>query len=65
MGSQAEVAQSPVPTEAFERYPNQWIAIRAGEVVAATDSYDELIAHPAVRPDDTLFHVPSSATYFY
>ncbi len=65
-GRVAEIAKSPVPTEAFEKYQDQWIAIRDGEVVAAAHDYDELVAHPAVQPeDDTLYHVPSSSTYFY
>jgi hypothetical protein len=66
MAHLAEVTRSPVPAEAFEKYPNQWIALRNGEVVAAADAYAELMAHPSVKPDDdAFFHVPSSATYFY
>jgi hypothetical protein len=65
VGHVAEVARSPVPAEAYKDYPNQWIAIRDGKVVAAADGYDELVAHPAVQADDTLYHVPSSSTYFY
>lgn len=64
-GHIAVVAKSPVPAEAFEKYPDQWIAIRDGNVVAADDDYDELVAHPDVRRSDTLYHVPSSSTYFY
>jgi hypothetical protein len=64
-GHIAVVAKSPVPPEAFEKHPNQWIAIRDGNVVAAADDYDELVARSDVRRSDTLYHVPSSSTYFY
>jgi hypothetical protein len=65
MGHVAEVARSPVPAEAFEKYQNRWVAIRDGEVVAAADDFDELVEHPAVQPEDALYHVPSSSTYYY
>lgn len=29
------VSQPPVPAEAFEKYPDQWIAIRDATIVAA------------------------------
>jgi hypothetical protein len=66
MGRASVVARPPIPAEAFEKYPNQWIALRDGTIVAVADTYDELVAHPAVRPqDDMLYHVRSSSTYFY
>jgi Family of unknown function (DUF5678) len=65
MGHVAEVAQSPVPPEAFEAYENRWIAIRGREIVAASDGYDELHEDPRVKPSDLLYHVPPAAIYFY
>jgi hypothetical protein len=64
-GHTATIAKSPVPAEAFEKYPDKWIAIRDGKVVAVDDDYDALTAHPDVLQSDTLYHVPSSSTYFY
>jgi hypothetical protein len=65
MADVAVAARPPVPDEAFEKYQNQWVAIRNGKVVAAADDFDQLVAHPAIEREDALYHVPSSATYYY
>ncbi len=65
MAHVAEVAQSPVPPEAFQRYENKWIAIRGREIVAVADDYDGLRDDPCVRASDLLYRVPPAAIYFY
>jgi hypothetical protein len=65
MGRVAEIAQSPVPPEAFEQHENRWIAIRGREIVAVAEDYDELHEDPRVEPSDLLYHVPPAAIYFY
>lgn len=59
------VSQPPVPAEAFEKYPDQWIAIRDAKIVAAAPTIEELDANEAVEDTDTLFLVPDPSTHFY
>ena len=60
------VAQAPLPTEAFEKYAGQWVAIRDGKVVAASEDFDSLVQDERVDKEaDILCHVPRSSTYFF
>lgn len=59
------LSQTPLPVEAVEHYAGKWIAVRDGEVVAAADEFEELVADERVRDTDTLYRVPEPDTYFY
>lgn len=61
----AEVSKSPVPQEAFDRFPGRWIALRDGEIVADAATDDELRQDDRVQSTDALFRVPEAATHFY
>lgn len=59
------VAQAPIPEEALTKYADKWVAVRAGEVVASADSYEELVEDQRVEITDALFHVPTDSSLFY
>jgi hypothetical protein len=59
------IAASPVPQEAFERFPGKWIAVRGDTIIASAVSIEELERDSAVQSTDTLVLVPDSATHFY
>ena len=61
----AEVSKSPVPQEAFERFPGRWIALRDGEIVVDAATEAELRKDRRVESSDALFEVPEAATHFY
>jgi hypothetical protein len=65
MTSTAQLAQPPVPSEAFEQYPGRWVAIRGDEIVAVADDVEVLRADPKVRGEDALFLVPEPSSHFY
>jgi hypothetical protein len=58
----AEVTEGPVPSEAFERYPGQWVALRDGVVIAAAHDLAALEEDERVQPSDALFAVPEPHT---
>jgi hypothetical protein len=58
------VARSPIP-EGIEEYAGKWVVIRAGEVVAAADSFEELVAVEGLHPDDAIYHVPERDSVFF
>lgn len=60
-----EVARSPVPRDAFDRFPGRWIALRDGEVVADAAILEELRQDERVELTDALFRVPEPSTHFY
>jgi hypothetical protein len=59
------IAQSPLPRGAAATYPNRWVAVRHGEIIADADTLEELTADDRVQSDDTLYHVSPPGTYFY
>ncbi|MHB1539149.1 MAG: hypothetical protein ACYCUM_12100 [Solirubrobacteraceae bacterium] len=59
------VAEPPIPREAFEQHPGQWVAVRGATVVAWADALEELTSKPEVADTDTLAHVPDPSTHFY
>jgi Family of unknown function (DUF5678) len=59
------VAAPPIPREAFEQYPGQWVAVRGTTVIAGADTLEELTRKPEVNDTDTLAHVPDPSTHFY
>lgn len=61
----ADVAQPPVPPEAFSEHPGKWVAIRDRQILAAADSVEELERDDEVEATDTLFLVPEPSTHFY
>lgn len=65
MGATAEVSKSPVPQEAFERFPGRWIALRDGGIVADAATDNELRQDERVESTDALFRVPDASTHFY
>ncbi len=65
MAPVAQLSQSPVPSEAFERFPGKWIAIRSGEIVAAADTLELLTADEQVRDTDIRFRVPEPGANFF
>ena len=65
MAPLAEVAKSPIPKEAFERFPGRWIALREGEIVADAATEDELERDDRVESTDTFFRVPDPSTHFF
>lgn len=62
--STIERTESPLPTR-LEKYEGQWIALRAGRVVAHAESIEDLTRDSRVRTTDVLYRVPESGTYFY
>ncbi len=65
MAPVAEFSQSPVPSEAFERFPGKWVAIRGGDVVAAADTLQALTADERVEDSDIRFRVPEPDAHFF
>jgi hypothetical protein len=65
MSSTVDIAQSPLPEGAVEQFSGKWVAIREGAVVAAADSFQELVENEEVRATDVLYHVPAEGTYFF
>lgn len=63
--AESNIAQSPLPAGASEKYPGKWIAVRAGEVVASADELEDLRADERIEPDDALYHVPPQGAYFF
>jgi hypothetical protein len=59
------LAQAPLPERALEEYADKWIAVRDGTVIAAADTYDELLADRAVTEDDATYRVPPASALFY
>ena len=59
------IAESPVPREAFERFPGKWIAVRGTEIVAWADSLEDLESNPTVVETDTRALVPDATKHFY
>lgn len=59
------VSEPPVPAEAFEKHPGEWVAIRDGQIIAAAESVEGLEQNDAVEPTDTIFLVPDPSTHFY
>jgi len=59
------VSEPPIPAEAFEKHPGQWVAIRHGQIIAAADSIEGLGQNDAVESTDTVFLVPDPSTHFY
>ncbi len=61
----AEVSKSPVPQEAFDRFPGRWIALRDGNIVADAETEDGLRQDDLVKSTDAFFRVPEASTHFY
>jgi hypothetical protein len=61
----AEISKSPVPQEAFERFPGRWIALRNGEIIADAETREELQQDDRVDSKDALYRVPEPSTHFY
>lgn len=61
----AEVSRSPVPQDAFEKFPGRWIALRGGEVAADAATLEELRQDERTESTDALFRVPEPSTHFY
>jgi hypothetical protein len=59
------LSQSPISEEALTEYAGKWVALRAGEVVAAADDYDALVAEPGVEQTDAVYLVPPTSALFY
>jgi hypothetical protein len=59
------IAAPPVPEEAFERFPGEWIAVRGDMIIASADSLEELERNSTVKSTDTLVLVPDPSTHFY
>lgn len=64
MTSTVDVARSPLP-EGIEEYEGKWVALRNGEVIAAADELDDLIANEDVLSSDAFYRVPEAAASFY
>jgi len=62
MAPLAEIAQLPVPADAFGQYAGRWIALRGGQVIADADTLTELDADPRVDSGDTRFRGPQPLT---
>jgi Family of unknown function (DUF5678) len=59
------LSQSPITEEALRKYAGMWVALRAGEVVAASQDFDALMSDPKVEPMDAIYLVPSTSALFY
>jgi hypothetical protein len=59
------LAQPPLPKAAAEEFADKWIAVRAGEVIASADTYDELLVSADITEDDATYHVPPASALFY
>jgi hypothetical protein len=65
MGPVAEISGPPVPSDAFDRFPGRWVAVRDGDIVADADTLEELQADGHVSDDDTCFRVPEEGAKFF
>ena len=59
------LSQPPISEEALIQNAGKWVALRAGEVVAAADDYDALVARPGVEQTDAVYLVPRTSALFY
>jgi hypothetical protein len=61
----ATISRLPISEKALKKYAEKWVALRGGDVVAAADDYEALMANEKVEPTDAIFHVPSASSLFY
>ncbi len=59
------IAQAPLPEGALEEFADKWIAVRDGKVIAAADTYDELLGDENTTENDATYHVPPASALFY
>lgn len=55
------VSQPPITEEALNKYAGMWVALRAGEVVAAAQDFDALTSDPKVERMDAVYLVPPAS----
>ena len=65
MAPLAELSQLPVPSDAFDRFPGRWVAVRNEMVVADAETLGELDANPNVMASDVRFRVPEPDAHFF
>ncbi|MFY9489125.1 MAG: hypothetical protein WAP35_10600 [Solirubrobacterales bacterium] len=65
MSPVAELSQSPIPADAYDKFPGQWVAIRHGQIVANADSFEALKAREEVLESDVLFRVPEQNAHYF
>ncbi len=65
MNAIATSSQAPISEDALEQYAGKWVAVRAGDVVAAADDFDALMADENVESTDAIYHVPVAGSLFY
>jgi len=58
------ISLPPVPAEAYERYPGQWVALHCGRIVAASPEREELERDERLSGGEIIFHVPSTTQFF-
>jgi hypothetical protein len=61
----AEISGPPVPSDAFDRFPGQWVAVRDGEIIADASTLEELEADSRVTEADACFRVPEEGAKFF
>jgi hypothetical protein len=61
----ATASQAPISDRGLTEHAGKWVAIRAGEVVAAASDYDGLMADERVESTDAIYHVPAADALFY
>jgi Family of unknown function (DUF5678) len=54
-----------LPEHDLEHYSGQWVAVRAGRVIAHDPDPEALQADPAVHPTDDVFPVGDPPSGFY
>lgn len=59
------LSQPPIAEEALRKYAGMWVALRAGEVVAAARDFDVLTSDPKVERMDAIYLVPPASALFY
>lgn len=59
------VSRLPISEKALKKYAGKWVALRGGNVIAAADDYETLMAHDKVELTDAIFHVPPTSSLFY
>jgi hypothetical protein len=64
MTTTVEVARSPLPAD-VDQYAGKWVALRNGEVVAAADTLDGLVANEDVLSSDVFYRVPEAGACYY
>lgn len=52
-------------SQELDHYDGQWVAVRAGTIVAHADTEEALRADPAVRDDDLCYPVGDPPSGFY